>query len=152
LPPRPLLAALGLAFLCAGTVPAQSNPVQPEASNMLRVFVEGVKTSEGHVRVDVCVKSEFLKECRYGATSPAVAGVTEVDVADLPPGDYAIQAYHDRNDNGEVDRNFLGLPTELVGFSNDAPLRLTGPSFKAASFDYMGGDKTIRLRLRHLHL
>ena len=67
---------------------------------------------------------------------------------DLPPGVYAVQAYDDRNDNRRVDRNLLGLPTEAIGFSNDAPVGLHGPSFKAASFTFAGGEQTIELRLR----
>ena len=71
-----------------------------------------------------------------------------VEVKDLPPGVYAVQAYHDRNDNHKVDRNFLGLPVEAVGFSNDAPVGLSGPSFEAARFNFPGGEQTIALRLR----
>lgn len=119
---------------------------------MLRVLVTGVTSSRGHVRVDVCTRSEFLKDdCRYSGAAPATPSVTVVVVRDLPPGVYAVQAYHDRNDNLAVDQDFLGLPTEAVGFSNDAPVHFAPPSFKAAEFGYAGGEQTISLRLRHFH-
>lgn len=115
---------------------------------VLRVMVRDVGSSRGRVRVDVCTRSEFLSKCRYSGSAPANPGVTMVEVRDLPPGVYAVQAYDDQNDNRAVDRNLLGLPVEAVGFSNDAPVRLHGPSFQAASFNYPGGELTITLRLR----
>jgi len=36
----------------------------------------------------------------------------------LPPGDYLISAFQDKNGNGDLDFNLLGVPTELVGISN----------------------------------
>jgi uncharacterized protein (DUF2141 family) len=140
-----------ITFLAAPALRAESaEPVKTSGSqgNVLRVMVRDVAAAAGHVRVDVCTRAEFLSECRYGGSAPATPGVTTVEVRDLPPGVYAVQAYHDRNDNRTVDRNILGLPTEPVGFSNDAPVGLTGPSFGAAAFNYPGGEHTISLRLR----
>jgi uncharacterized protein (DUF2141 family) len=145
------VAALASAFLAAQALhaePADAGRPAATRGNVLRVMVQEVASSRGHVRVDVCTRSEFLSKCRYSGSAPATPGVTIVEVRDLPPGVYAVQAYDDRNDNREVDRNVLGLPTEAVGFSNDAPVRLHGPSFKAASFNYPGGEQTLSLRLR----
>ena len=36
----------------------------------------------------------------------------------LPPGPYAVLAFHDLNGNGILDVNFLGIPREPLGFSN----------------------------------
>ncbi len=146
-----LVAVLASALLAAQALhaePADASRPAPPRSAILRVMVQNVVSSSGHVRVDVCTRSEFLSKCRYSGAAPATPGVTMVEVRDLPPGVYAVQAYDDRNDNREVDRNVLGLPTEAVGFSNDAPVGLHGPSFKRASFTYAGGEQTLSLRLR----
>jgi uncharacterized protein (DUF2141 family) len=65
----------------------------------------------------------------------------------LPPGRYAIIAFHDENDNGRLDESPWGVPTEAYGFSNDAQGFLTAPSFEAASvvLDGEGGEITISL-------
>ena len=147
----PFAAALLLALIAAPGLRAETaEPARTSGShaNVLRVMVRNVAAGGGHVRVDVCTRAEFLSECRFGGSAPATPGVTTVEVRDLPPGVYAVQAYHDRNDNRTVDRNILGLPTEPVGFSNDAPVGLTGPSFGAAAFNYPGGEHAISLRLR----
>ena len=60
------------------------------------------------------------------------------DFEDIPPGTYALAVIHDENMNGKLDTNFLGIPKEGYGFSNDAKALLGAPSFTAASFPYDG--------------
>tara|TARA_B100000795_G_scaffold26211_1_gene17411 strand:- start:670 stop:1092 length:423 start_codon:yes stop_codon:yes gene_type:complete len=51
----------------------------------------------------------------------------------IPPGTYAIGAYIDENENEKLDTNFLSIPKEQYGFSNNA--KAFGiPKFEAASF------------------
>jgi uncharacterized protein (DUF2141 family) len=38
----------------------------------------------------------------------------------IPFGEYGVKIYHDENGNGELDTNFLGVPKEAYGFSNNA--------------------------------
>ena len=53
----------------------------------------------------------------------------------LPYGDYAVAAMHDENESGNMDFNFIGLPTEIYGFSNNKRPGLLGPpGFKACMF------------------
>jgi uncharacterized protein (DUF2141 family) len=47
--------------------------------------------------------------------------------------------YNDENMNGKLDTNWLGIPKEGYGFSNDEKALLDAPSFSAASFQYDGG-------------
>ena len=54
-------------------------------------------------------------------------------IADLAGGDYALVVYHDENGNGRLDRNFIGIPREPLGFSNS--YRPKGPpTFSRAAF------------------
>jgi uncharacterized protein (DUF2141 family) len=116
----------------------------------LTVEVTGVRSNQGVVRVDVCTAATFLKEtCTVFAAAPAVMGTTSVTVEALPQGVYAVQAYHDLNDNDQLDRGPFGFPREDLGFSNDAPLGLNGPSFGRASFVHGAEAQIITLRLRH---
>ncbi len=71
-----------------------------------------------------------------------------VRIAGIPPGTYAVQAFHDENDNLVVDRNFMGMPKEGIGFSNDAPFRFGPPRFRDAAIALGpdGGQVTIQLR------
>jgi len=48
----------------------------------------------------------------------------------LPPGDYAVVVTQDVNDNGKLDTNFIGLPTEPYAFSNNVHPTLRPPHFE----------------------
>ena len=141
-------SAAALSLFVSAAEAADTAPAG-EPQNVLRVVVEGVKSPRGHIRVDVCPMSDFLKDCRYGGVALATPGATTVIVKDLPPGTYAAQAYQDGNDNHSVDRNIIGLPTEGVGFSNNARIGLSPPSFGSAAFSYAGGEQTISFKLHH---
>lgn len=116
----------------------------------IEVAVQGVESARGLVHVNICPEATFLKDCRWSADAPAVAGTTIVTVPDVPPGRYGATAYHDANANHKADRNFIGFPTELVGFSNDAPVHMSPPKFSDAAFAHGGTPQRITFRLRKL--
>ena len=113
------------------------------------LLISHVRDATGHVRVDLCTADTFLKaHCPYSGAAVAVQGVTTVIVANVPPGSYAAQVYHDRNDNHTVDRGALGIPLEEIGFSQDAPVGLHGPRFAKAAFVHGDDDQTLSVKLR----
>jgi uncharacterized protein (DUF2141 family) len=122
----------------------------PPAPAVLTIEVTNVRNAVGRVHVDICDQASFLKtDCRYAAEAPAHAGVTVVTVRNLPPGDYALQVYHDENGNRRVDRGLFGIPKEGIGFSRDAPIRLRPPRWEDAVMTYHGGAARTALRLRY---
>ena len=50
---------------------------------------------------------------------------------EIPPGIYAIKLHIDENENGRLDTNFIGIPKEQYGISNNTLFL----DFDAASFD-----------------
>jgi uncharacterized protein (DUF2141 family) len=71
------------------------------------------------------------------------------DFEDIPPGTYAMAVVHDENMNGKLDTNWLGIPTEGYGFSNDARGAVGAPAFSAASFPYNGQNLELTMSLRY---
>jgi uncharacterized protein (DUF2141 family) len=71
------------------------------------------------------------------------------DFEDIPPGTYALAVIHDENMNGKLDTNWLGIPKEGYGFSNDAKGLFGAPSFFAASFQYDGGTLDLTISLHY---
>lgn len=59
---------------------------------------------------------------------------------DLPAGRYAVLAFHDQNANGTLDRNFLGIPREPLGFSNGYWAK-GEPAFSQAALDVGAEDR-----------
>lgn len=64
-------------------------------------------------------------------------GLGRVVVSKLPEGKYAILAYCDKNANGKLDENLLGVPKEPYGFSNGKPGKYE-LSFAEAAFEVGG--------------
>ena len=93
----------------------------------------------------------FPREVLHSAEHVIVQKIREqqayCDFENIKQGTYAVVVIHDENMNGKLDTNFLGIPTEGYGFSNDVKAFLHPPSFSAASFHYDGGilDMTITL-------
>ena len=71
------------------------------------------------------------------------------DFLDIPPGTYALAVIHDENMNGELDTNWMGIPKEGYGFSNDAKALLGPPSFSEARFRYDGQDMELTISLHY---
>lgn len=74
-------------------------------------------------------------------------GATTVEFKGLPKGTYAIAAYHDVNGNRKLDANFIGIPKEPIGASNNAKGRMGPPSFKDAQFP-LTADLTIQFTMQ----
>lgn len=68
---------------------------------------------------------------------------------DLPSGTYAVKVYHDIDGNGEMKKNWIGIPKEPFGFSNDAKGKMGPPSFENASFK-VNSDTEIEINLMEL--
>ncbi len=56
---------------------------------------------------------------------------------------YALAVFHDVNENKFLDKNFLGMPEEKYGFSNDARGTFGPPYYSEASFTVSKQKKLI---------
>jgi uncharacterized protein (DUF2141 family) len=80
-----------------------------------------------------CVKGRPVRQGK----AVIKGGKAVVSYPGLKDGVYAVAAIHDENGNGELDTNFLGIPTEGIGISNNP--RLFGkPHFSEARFEIKG--------------
>ena len=68
-------------------------------------------------------------------------------IINLPEGIYAIALFVDVNKNLKIDKNFLGIPKEQFGFSNNAMGKFSAPSFEQAKFKVEGNTlQNIKLK------
>ena len=98
----------------------------------LSIEVRGVRSGDGRVYVAVHgpeSKDTFPSgdDIVSGLREPARIGTLHFVVNDLPAGRYAVNAFHDENDNGALDTNLVGIPSEGYGFAND-PSTTFGPA------------------------
>ncbi len=116
----------------------------------VHVVVTGVRNARGHVLVALCPKAEFLQpHCAWQGRAAAQVGDVAVTIDDVPPGIYAAQAFHDEDDNGKLERSFLGMPEEGMGFSRDAKMHYGPPSFDDAAVTVRDAGTDIGFALRY---
>ena len=118
----------------------------PAAAGDVTVTVDGLRNGTGLLRAAVCPPETFTKPgCPYVGAARASGG--RVTVTGVPDGVYAVQVFHDEDEDGDLDRNGF-WPTEGLGFSNDAPMRLGPPRFRDAAVR-VRGNGSIRLNVRY---
>ena len=101
----------------------------------LDIEVQGIKKG-GILNLEICSSKEAFES--DGDDSGVAARIQEKVSRGsyklsfkIPPGTYAVKLHIDENENGKLDTNFLGIPKEQYGFSNNGPFL----NFKAASFN-----------------
>lgn len=121
----------------------------PQAS--LHLTFEGLRSQKGSIRLCLWHDAAGYPDCAHGtgATKESVSAANPViDITGLPPGDYAVSAIHDENDNKKLDKSFIGMPTEGVAFSNNAKVSFGPPKFEKVRF-HVEGETTQTLRMRY---
>lgn len=122
----------------------------PARAATVHVIVEGVRNDKGTVLVAVCPEAQFLRDtCAYQARTPARVGEVAVRVEGVPPGTYAVQAFHSEDGSGMLRRSFLGVPRDGIGFSRDARFHYGPPSFADAAVRVGAEGGRVRFALRY---
>jgi uncharacterized protein (DUF2141 family) len=114
----------------------------------LAIRIDNVENNDGQIMVALYDRAAYMKQPVQTASVEAVAGTTMVQFKELAPGDYAVAVYHDANGNGRLDRNRMGMPVEMSGFSNDAQGFMGPPSFEAARLALPADGRSLTITLR----
>jgi uncharacterized protein (DUF2141 family) len=144
-PLLPLFAALLILTPAVGAPP-------PAGGANLTVRVKGLKNDRGQVAVALFDSdANFPRQERAlrGQVVRIAGGRAQVTFADLRPGTYAVAILHDENQNQKMDFNFLGMPLEGYGFSNDASALFGPPSFESAAFRLLPRASAISISGRY---
>ena len=151
-----LKAFMYVALACVVSAPmtatAEMDATCDNAPSSIAVRVHGVRSDHGYVTLvlygdnpdEFLVKGKKLLKERF----PPRTGTVEFCVAAPEPGIYAAVAYHDENGNKKFDKNWIGLPIEGFGVSNN-PDYWVVPSHSDAAFQVQNGATRIDIRLRY---
>ncbi len=136
---------IGLAY------PAHSQLDQP---SQLAVEISGLNEAQGQVCLNLFNSNNGFPNNREEAVQTLCVATAEdspltITFEDLTPGSYAVSVYHDANSNNEFDRNFVGMPTEGFGFSQNPDVRTGPPNFGEAVFLVAGSDTQIAIELSY---
>ena len=87
------------------------------AQNTLSIKITGLKTNSGTVMIKLLdANQKVIKTLKADVEN----NTSTVNINNLPSGTYAVQYFHDENNNGKMDTGSFGRPLEGYGYSNDA--------------------------------
>lgn len=115
-------------------------------SEELAVKVTGIKKNKGEVVCALFKTAEgFPMELSKPQTIWLAADSEEVTCkfTDITAGNYAVSVAHDENTNKKVDTNFVGMPTEAWGVSNNIRPLMRAPRWQEAQFSLAKDEKKI---------
>jgi uncharacterized protein (DUF2141 family) len=119
----------------------------------IRVDVYGFANDNGKARLLLFnnkQKKYFPSEDKYAyirLLQTIKNGKATFYLKDIPYGDYAISVHHDEDNNGEVNTNWIGIPNEGLGASNDAKGSFGPPSFDDAKIILNSKDKIVKINI-----
>lgn len=117
----------------------------------LMVEVQNIDQEKGMIWLGIYrSEEEFLikEKCILIGKEVQKGQVMELQVDDLPYGDYAFALFHDENNNGVMDQNLIGIPSEPFAFSRKPPSRFRLPTFEEVKFNFQQKTMTISAPLK----
>jgi uncharacterized protein (DUF2141 family) len=94
------------------------------SEDVIQVEIDGLRNDKGQVLCALYSSADGFptkgEKALAHAKSPISGGHAVCEFPGVAAGTYAVSAFHDENSNGKLDRNFMGIPREGVGASNNA--------------------------------
>jgi uncharacterized protein (DUF2141 family) len=126
----------------------------PSQDGLIRVEISRLLNDKGQVLCALFSSpSDFPKKMDKAiahATSVIANGRAACEFTAVAPGTYAVSVIHDENSNGKLDTNFLGIPREGVGASNNPKGHFGPPKFDAAAFRFSGEHLVLKITITYL--
>lgn len=136
-----------IGLLCLGSWMAQG----VETGDLV-IDVRNIDREQGAIRLALYNQADLFMQDNadaWGGVQPVKRlGPYQIVVPNLPFGQYAAAVYHDVNNNGRLDTNTLGIPSEPYAFSNNARAKWRGPRFQEAVFLFTSNRQQIVLTLK----
>ena len=129
-----------------------ASPAFSESSSTVLIEVLEFKNTRGTLNCRLFTKAvdfpdgEGILTLRVPITGPS----TSCSFSNVEPGNYAIAVVHDENGNGKLDKNFVGVPSEGYGVSNNKTYALSAPKWNESTFTLGTNEsKTLQVKLRY---
>ena len=125
----------------------------PGQAATLSLSVSGIKAGNGMVRVCITRDLKTFPECgkdpgKIVVSTPAKAGTVTLSIPNIADGKVAVVLFVDVNGNKKLDKNFIGIPSEPIGFSNNPSINFGPPKFDGAAIN-IAGDTATTIKLKY---
>ena len=146
---RTVLRSLGAVIL------AIALPVLPslsQSTSTVLLEVSSFKNTRGTLNCRLFTKASDFPDGEGILTlrTPITGTNTTCTFPNVEPGTYAVAVVHDENINGKLDKNFVGVPSEGYGVSNNKTYALSAPKWDESIFTIAPSEsKTFQVKLRY---
>lgn len=124
---------------------------QAVADTNVTIEVRGVTRDEGTMVLTVYEgKKSWLKKGMLQTSVPVDGQGTVVMTVELPASEYAFHVYQDLDTDGKMKTNFIGIPKEPTGVSNNAKGRFGPPKYKDAKVTVGDDAVTVPMNLTEI--
>lgn len=122
-----------------------------EKGNII-VTVTNIKNTNGYVKIALMNKEKQFKEKNYfrKAKAKIVNNTSIYTFKNIPHGEYVISCFHDEDNDNKIKTNFIGIPKEGVGLSNNPKMKFGPPKFKDGVFILKNKNKQIKISLVYI--
>ena len=118
-------------------------------SHELKIELSKKRSNKGNIGIVVFNSDNGFPEAAEKAVYKKFIAAKEFPhTIDLPSGEYAISVFHDENENQKLDTNFISIPKESFGFSNNVLGLMGPPSFEKAKFQVMNTKNKVYIELK----
>jgi len=117
--------------------------------NTLNIEVVNLKNNEGFLILGLF--DENKKEVLSVKNIIIVDRKTNIKIDSLKSGKYVVRFWHDSNKNGKLDTNFIGIPKEEFGNSNNIKPNFGPPKFEDMIFK-IDNDMILKMIAQNLNL
>ncbi|MEA5536309.1 DUF2141 domain-containing protein [Crocosphaera sp. XPORK-15E] len=136
-----------------GTLSA-SFPVYGNTTSNLTFEVNGVSDRKGQICFSLFSSSRGFPSSGNDAVQKQCVKITDtnprITINNLAPSTYAVAVFWDDNSDGQLNRNFLGVPTEKFGFSSNPVVRTGPPKFGESAILVTGKNVIISIKLQSI--
>jgi uncharacterized protein (DUF2141 family) len=133
------------------TTPAETMAKTPN----LEVTFKELKTSTGQMCLSLFSgpkgfpKGGSDSDLVVSKCTPVANSAAAFTFSDLKPGNYAITAFHDVNNDGKMNKTAFGMPEEGFGFSNNPTIGFSAPSFDETKFPVATSKAVVSIQLKY---
>jgi uncharacterized protein (DUF2141 family) len=126
---------------------------QSIATTSLTVHVTGARNTKGKIRAALYQDSKGFPNDPARAVLTQAADIdpqtmsAQITFTGLRDGVYAMSVFHDENMNQKLDKNFVGIPKEGYGVSNNPRKKMGPPTFEEARFQLSGAPQSVEIKL-----
>ncbi len=121
------------------------------SNSMLKINIEGLRNIKGKLSVTLYNSADGFPEDTEKSFAWRSVEISDDEMSiyfnDIPKGKYAFAVLHDENEDGEMDKNLIGIPKEGFAFSENYKPKISKPSFNDAMFEVKEGVNVKRIEM-----